>query len=142
MSQAKKGDTVRVHYTGTLTDGSKFDSSVGGDPLEFVVGAGQVIAGFDDAVTGMSVGESCSVSIDAGNAYGERIDELVHEVPRNVLPDDMEPAVGMALQASTPEGQVTRLVITAVADEAVTVDANHPLAGEDLAFDIELVESV
>ena len=142
MTQAKSGDTVRIHYTGTLDDGTEFDSSAGRDPLEFDLGGGQVIPGFDNAVDGMAVGESKTVTIPAQEAYGERHDQLVQEVPRNVLPDEIEPAVGMHLQSQSPEGQVMNLVITEVADQTITVDGNHPLAGQALTFAIELVEIV
>ena len=142
MSQAKAGDTVRVHYTGKLDDGTQFDSSEGRDPLKFALGAGEVISGFDRAVEGMAVGENKSVRIDPDDAYGPRDDQLVREVPKNVLPDDMQLAVGMPLQAQDPNGEVLQLVVTAVADDSITVDANHPLAGEALNFDIELVEIV
>ena len=142
MTQAKAGDTVRIHYTGTLDDGTQFDSSAGRDPLEFAVGSGQVIPGFDKAVDGMAVGESKSVKIDPEDAYGERHEQLVQEVPKSSLPEDIDPEVGMRLQASTPNGQVMQLVVTDVREEAITVDGNHPLAGKALNFDIELVEIV
>lgn len=140
MSQAKSGDTVKIHYTGTLEDGTEFDSSAGREPLEFALGGGQVIPGFDSAVDGMSVGENKTVTIPAGEAYGDRHDQLVQEVPKSALPPEMEPSVGMQLQSQSPEGQVMNLIITEVADESVTVDANHPLAGQALTFAIELVE--
>lgn len=139
MSQAKSGDTVKIHYTGTLDDGTQFDSSSGRDPLEFQLGGGQVIPGFDTAVTGMSVGESKSVRIEPDEAYGPRHEQLVQQVPRSALPDDLEPQVGMGLQSQSPDGQVMMLTVTAVEDENITVDANHPLAGQVLNFDIELV---
>lgn len=142
MTQAKSGDTVRIHYTGTLADGTQFDSSDGRDPLEFALGGGQVIPGFDSAVDGMAVGENKSVTIEPDQAYGERHEQLVQQVPKNALPEDMEPAVGMQLQSQSPDGQVMNLVITDVADETITVDANHPLAGQALTFAIELVEIV
>ncbi|MEJ2274312.1 MAG: peptidylprolyl isomerase [Woeseiaceae bacterium] len=142
MTQAKSGDTVRIHYKGTLDDGTEFDSSAGRDPLEFSLGEGQVIPGFDNAVDGMAVGESKTVTIPAEEAYGERHDQLVQEVPKNALPDEIDPAVGMHLQSRSPEGQVMNLVVTDVADESITVDGNHPLAGKSLTFDIELVEIV
>ncbi len=142
MTTAKSGDKVRIHYTGTLEDGSQFDSSEGRDPLEFELGSGQVIPGFDSAVDGLAVGENVSVSIEPENAYGERSDQLVHQVPRDRLPGEIEPEVGMQLQAQSEDGYPLNLVITEVADEAVTVDANHPLAGQTLNFDIELVEIV
>ena len=140
MSQAKSGDTVKIHYTGTLDDGTQFDSSQGRDPLEFEVGSGQVIPGFDKAVEGMAVGDSKSVRIEADEAYGPRHEQLVQEVDRSVLPDDLNPETGMALQSNSPDGQVTQFMITAVSDETITVDANHPLSGQALSFDIELVD--
>ena len=140
MSQAKSGDTVKIHYTGTLDDGTQFDTSSGRDPLEFQLGGGQVIPGFDTAVTGMAVGESKSVRIEPDEAYGPRHEQLVQQVPRSALPDDLEPQVGMGLQSQSPDGQVMMLTVTAVEDENITVDANHPLAGQALNFDIELVE--
>ena len=142
MTQAKSGDTVRIHYTGTLDNGTQFDSSDGRDPLEFALGGGQVIPGFDSAVDGMAVGENKSVTIQPDQAYGERHEQLVQQVPRSALPEDLEPQVGMGLQSQSPDGQVMNLVITEVADETITVDANHPLAGQALTFAIELVEIV
>ena len=139
MSQAKSGDTVKIHYTGTLDDGTQFDSSAGRDPLEFELGGGQVIPGFDSAVEGMAVGESKNVRIEPDQAYGERHEQLVQQVPRSALPDDLEPQVGMGLQSQSPDGQVMMLMVTAVGEEEITVDANHPLAGQALSFDIELV---
>ena len=140
MSNAKTGDTVKIHYTGTLDDGTQFDSSAGRDPLEFELGGGQVIPGFDSAVEGMAVGENKNVRIEPDQAYGERHEQLVQEVPRSALPDDLEPQVGMGLQSQSPDGQVMMLIVTEVGDENITVDANHPLAGHALNFDIELVE--
>jgi len=140
MTQAKSGDTVRIHYTGTLEDGTQFDSSAGRDPLEFALGGGQVIPGFDSAVDGMTVGESKSVTIPPEQAYGERHDQLVQQVPKSALPDDMKPEVGMQLQSQSPDGQVMNLVVTEVEEATITVDANHPLAGQALTFAIELVE--
>jgi peptidylprolyl isomerase len=140
MSHAKSGDTVKIHYTGTLDDGTQFDSSAGRDPLEFEVGSGHVIPGFDKAVEGMSVGDNKSVRIEADDAYGQRHDQLVQQVERSVLPDDLDPKEGMALQSNSPDGQVMQFMVTAVTEETITVDANHPLAGQALSFDIELVE--
>jgi peptidylprolyl isomerase len=139
MSQAKVGDTVKIHYTGTLEDGSQFDSSAGRDPLEFTLGSGQVIPGFDDAVSGMAVGDKKTVNISPADAYGERHEQLVQEVPHSALPDDLSPQVGMGLQAQGPDGQVMNLTVTSVGEESITVDGNHPLAGKALNFDIELV---
>ena len=140
MSKAKSGDTVRVHYTGKLDDGTQFDSSAGKDPLEFSLGAGNVIPGFDNAVEGMAVGDSKSVKIEADDAYGPRHEQLIQDVPRAHLPDEMQPAVGMQLQAQGEDGQPIQLIVTAVEEETITVDGNHPLAGQSLNFDIELVE--
>jgi peptidylprolyl isomerase len=140
MTQAKSGDTVRIHYTGKLSDGTEFDSSSGREPLEFSLGAGQVIPGFDNAVDGMSVGESKTVTIPPEQAYGQKHEQLVQDVPKSALPDDIKPEVGMRLQSQTPDGQTLHLVVTEVEAEKITVDGNHPLAGEDLTFDIELVE--
>ena len=142
MTQAKSGDTVRIHYTGTLDDGTEFDSSAGRDPLEFALGGGQVIPGFDAAVDGMTVGENKSVTIPADQAYGERHEQLVQQVPRDALPDEIKPEVGMQLQSRSPEGHVMNLVVTELADDTITVDGNHPLAGQSLTFAIELVEIV
>jgi peptidylprolyl isomerase len=140
MSQAKSGDTVKIHYTGTLDDGTEFDSSAGRDPLEFSLGSGQVIAGFDKAVDGMAVGDSKTVTIPPAEAYGDRHDKLLQQVPKTSLPDDMKPEVGMQLQSQDPDGQPMSFVIADVSDETITVDANHPLAGQALTFAIELVE--
>ena len=139
MSQAKIGDTVKIHYTGTLDDGTQFDSSAGKDPLEFELGSGGVIPGFDKAVEGMTVGDNKSVRIEADDAYGQRHDQLVQEVPLSNLPDDLTPTVGMALQSSSPDGQVALFTVIAISDDTFTVDGNHPLAGQALSFDIELV---
>ena len=127
--------TTREHWT----DGTRFDSSEGREPLEFALGGGQVIVGFEKAVEGMRVGEEKSVRIEPEEAYGPRHDQLIADVPRNALPDELEPRVGMQLQGQTPEGAVTQMVVTAVDDESITVDANHPLAGQRLGFDIRLV---
>ncbi len=142
MSAAKPGDTVCIHYTGKLEDGTLFDSSEGREPLQFAVGGGQVIPGFDNAVQGMAVGDKKSVTIEPEEAYGERHEQLVQEVPRDQLPDDLSPAVGMELQAKDETGQVMRLAVTAIDEASITVDGNHPLAGKTLNFDIELVEIV
>lgn len=140
MSQAKTGDTVKIHYTGTLDDGTEFDSSAGRDPLEFQLGGGQVIPGFDKAVEGMALGDNKAVRIEAQDAYGERHEQLVQEIPRSALPEDVAPERGMTLQSQSPDGQTMLLTVTAVAEQSITVDANHPLAGQALSFEIELVE--
>ncbi|WGW04873.1 FKBP-type peptidyl-prolyl cis-trans isomerase [Tropicibacter oceani] len=140
MTQAKSGDTVRIHYTGTLNDGSTFDSSAGRDPLEFQIGSGQVIPGFDSAVSGMTVGEKKQVEIPADQAYGQPNPQAMQAVPRAEIPADIPLEVGTQLQVQTPTGQVMPVTVTEVTETEVTLDANHPLAGKDLTFDIELVE--
>jgi len=142
MSDAKSGDTVRIHYTGTLQDGSTFDSSAGRDPLEFTLGSGQVIPGFDKAVTGMSVGDEKTVEIACEDAYGAHDPNGRQEFPRDKVPDDVPLDIGTRLQLSTPSGQPVLVTVTEVNDEVVILDANHPLAGKDLTFRIELVEIV
>jgi FKBP-type peptidyl-prolyl cis-trans isomerase 2 len=139
MQQVKNGDTVRVHYHGKLTDGSTFDSSEGRDPLEFTVGNGQVIKGFDDALLDMQVGDKKTVNIPVDQAYGERNDDMMMEYPLSDFPADMKPEVGMELHMSDNSGNVFPVVIAELNDETVLLDANHPLAGEDLTFEIELV---
>ncbi len=141
MTQAKKGDTVKVHYTGTLDDGTVFDSSAEREPLKFELGSGQLIPGFDSAVDGMRAGESCKVNIKSAEAYGPRRDEMVMDVPRTQLPADMEPEVGMRLQAGNGDEQFV-VTVTGIGEGTVTLDANHPLAGQDLNFEITLVEIV
>ncbi len=140
MQQVKSGDTVKVHYHGRLADGTTFDSSAGRDPLEFQVGSGAVIAGFDNGVTGMIVGEKKTIQIPVEQAYGPKDPSMVVEFPKANFPEDMEPEVGMQLNMTNGTGQVIPVVIIAVGQENVTLDANHPLAGHDLIFDIELVE--
>jgi len=142
MSNAASGDRVKIHYTGKLEDGTEFDSSSGRDPLEFELGSGQVIAGFDKAVEGMAIGESKSVTILPEDAYGPRHDQMVQDVPKSALPSDLTPTEGMALQTRDQQGKTVRLTVTAVNEETITVDANHPLAGKALTFDIELVAIV
>lgn len=140
MAQAKKGDKVKVHYTGKLDDGTVFDSSAGREPLEFVVGAGQMIPGFDRGVDGMNAGESRTVRISSDDAYGPHHDEMVIRVGRDEFPPEIAPAVGDQLQMRHESGQIVMVTVTEVGDAEVTLDANHPLAGKDLTFDIELVE--
>ncbi len=147
MAQAKAGDTVKVHYTGRLEDGSVFDSSECRDeecgcetgPLEFVIGAGQVIPGFEQAVTGMAVGETKTVTIPVAEAYGDRQDELVAQIPRSDLPPGMEPELGQQLEVTQEDGSTFPVLVIDVAEESITLDANHPLAGKDLTFDLKLV---
>lgn len=140
MAQATEGDTVKIHYTGKLEDGTVFDSSEGREPLEFTLGEGRVIPGFESAVEGMEEGEEKTAEVPAGDAYGPRRDDLVLTVPRGQLPDDMEPEVGQQLQMKTDDGNTFNVVIVETGEESVELDANHPLAGKDLTFDIELVE--
>jgi peptidylprolyl isomerase len=138
--QVKNGDTVCVHYKGRLESGDVFDSSEGGEPLEFKVGTGQVIPGFDEGVRGMSVGESRTVEIESEDAYGPRVEQLINHIAREGMNLEETPEVGMSLMMQLPDGNQIPLTITEVSDTHVTVDANHPLAGERLIFDIELVE--
>ena len=138
--QVKKGDKVKVHYHGRLNDGTTFDSSEGRQPLEFEVGSGMVIQGFDEGVTGMVVGEKKTVTIPAEEAYGPRQEEMVIEFPKGNFPPDIEPAIGMTLQMHGENDQELPVVITAISDDVITLDANHPLAGKELIFDIELVD--
>lgn len=135
------GDTVRVHYTGTLSDGSEFDSSAGRPPIEFVVGEGTVIPGFELAVVDLEVGDTVTVTIPADEAYGERFDEAVQQVPLEAF-GESAPQAGWMVQMQDPTGQQLQALILEVGDEIVTLDFNHPLAGQDLTFELELVEIV
>jgi len=139
MSTVNKGDKIRVHYTGRLRDGTVFDSSEGRDPLEFEVGAGHVIEGFDKGVLSMSPGDKKHVEIPAAEAYGERSGELEFKVPREQLPEELEIEVGVPLQVQQPDGSTFMVMIAKVDGDEITLDANHELAGQDLLFDIELV---
>ena len=136
----ENGQKVKIHYTGTLDDGNQFDSSAGRDPLEFEMGAGMVIPGFEKGVADMEVGEKKSINISAVDAYGEKRDGMVMDFERSQLPEGMEPEVGMGLQMQGPQGQPVQVRITVVAETTVTIDANHPLAGKNLNFELELVE--
>jgi peptidylprolyl isomerase len=140
MTTATQGNTVKIHYTGTLADGSVFDSSAGHAPLEFKIGGGQVIIGFEEAVIGMSVGESKEVTIPAEKAYGPYQEDLVIKAPREHIPADLDPQVGQRLQMGGTGGEVILVDVTEVTATHVTLDANPPLAGKDLNFQIELVE--
>ncbi len=142
MASAKNGDTVRVHYTGKLLDGTIFDSSDGSDPLEFILGEQQVISGFDRAVLGMNIGAKTTVTIPVADAYGPRKPGLVIDVDRSEFPPDIEPRIGLNLRMEQADGSTVNVAITNVNDNMVTLDANHPLAGEELVFDIELVEII
>ncbi|MGB0499072.1 MAG: FKBP-type peptidyl-prolyl cis-trans isomerase [Rubricella sp.] len=139
MAKAQAGDTVTFHYTGTLADGSVFDSSEGREPLGCTLGEGQIIPGLDTALQGLEAGEKTTVTIPADEAYGAHDPRQVQEVPRSEIPDEIPLAVGLQLQARTPDGQAVPLVVTAVAEDTVTLDANHPLAGKDLTFAVEMV---
>ncbi len=139
MMQVKNGDKVKVHYHGKLHNGEVFDSSKGREPLEFTVGSGQVIKGFEDGVLGMEPGDKKTVEIDVANAYGEKHDEMVIEFPKSQLPPDMNPEQGMQLMMNDGSGQSFPVIVTEVKDDFVLLDANHPLAGQGLIFDLELV---
>lgn len=140
MTQAKHGDTVKVHYTGKLESGETFDSSRDREPLEFTIGNGEIIEGFEESIIGMTAGDSKQLTIEPDKGYGQYQEELAVEVERSQIPDDIEVASGQQLQIRQPDGQVINVTVTDVSDEAVVLDANHPLAGRDLYFDIELVE--
>jgi FKBP-type peptidyl-prolyl cis-trans isomerase 2 len=142
MQQVKSGDKVKVHYHGKLTNGETFDSSEGRSPLEFEVGGGMVIKGFDDGVTGMVIGEKKTVNIPFNEAYGPRNPEMIIEFPKDRFPTDMEIEAGMPLMMSGGNGEQFQVVVTEIKEASVMLDANHPLAGQDLVFDIELVEIV
>jgi len=142
MAQAKSGDTVRVHYTGRLDDGTVFDSSADRDPLELTIGGDRLIPGFEQAVIGMNTGDSKSVEIPADEAFGPYREELVTEVDRSRLPADLVPEVGQKLNMTDVGGRTTVVTVAEVSESSITVDTNHPLAGEDLTFDIELVQIV
>ena len=140
MTEVKSGDTVRIHYTGTLADGSTFDSSQGRAPLEFTVGSGQIIPGLDRELPGMQVGEKKKVTIAADDAYGQRQDGAMQAIPRDQIPAEITLEVGTGLQMRTPQGQTVNVTVAEVTAETVTLDANHPLAGKELNFDFEVVE--
>lgn len=139
MAEIKDGDTVGIHYTGTLIDGTVFDSSEGRDPLEFVVGSGQIIPGLDVALPGMQVGEKKVVEIDCTEAYGPINPAMRQAVPRDAIPEDIPLEPGLQLQMQTPEGQPMPVTVVEVGETEITLDANHPLAGKDLTFDFEVV---
>ncbi|GAA5079284.1 peptidylprolyl isomerase [Maritalea mobilis] len=140
MTQAKPGTTVSIHYTGTLADGTTFDSSEGRDPLTFQMGEGQIIPGLENALSGMSEGDKKTVTIPAAEAYGPHREDAMQQVPREAVPDHIPLDLGTQLQVQTPEGQTLPVTVAEVTDETVTLDANHPLAGKDLTFAVELVK--
>jgi peptidylprolyl isomerase len=142
VSQAKSGDTVQVHYTGRLSDGSEFDSSAGGQPLEFMIGGGQVIPGFEDGIIGLSVGQSKTITIPADQAYGPHHADWVVTVPLERMPEQIALEEGRQLQIKQENGETAVVTITRLSETEVTLDANHPLAGQDLTFDVELVAIV
>lgn len=140
MSQVKENDTVKVHYTGKLTDGQVFDTSEGKDPIEFTLGKGQLIPGFERGLLDMKVNEKKTITIPKEEAYGEPREDLIQEVEKNQLPQEIQPEVGMGLVSKTPDGREMNLVVAEVKEETIVVDGNHPLAGKDLVFDLEVVE--
>ncbi len=142
MQQVKSGDKIKVHYHGRLTNGETFDKSEGREPLEFEVGSGMVIKGFDDGVTGMTVGDKKTINIPFAEAYGPKNPDMIIDMPKDRFPKDMEIEVGMPLSMSDGQGQQFQVVVAEVQEEVVILDANHPLAGENLIFDLELVEII
>jgi len=136
----KKGDKIKVHYTGKLDDGTVFDSSDGRDPLEFEVGSGQIIKGFDEAVIGMEKDQEKEIKLPSDQAYGQIDQDLLKKIPKDKLPKDQEPKPGMVLGIQTPDGQQIPAKITEVDDKDITIDLNHPLAGKNLNFNIKIVE--
>jgi peptidylprolyl isomerase len=139
MTQVKSGDTVRIHYTGTLADGSTFDSSEGRDPLEFTVGSGQIIPGLDKEIPGMAVGDKKTVTIAPAEAYGDSHPDAIQSIPRSNVPPEIPLEVGLQLQMQSPSGQVVPVTVVEIGADEVTLDANHPLAGKELTFAFELV---
>ena len=142
MSEAKQGDTVQVHYTGKLEDGTVFDASWERGPVQFTIGRGQVIAGFEQAILGMNTGESKTTKIPVGLAYGPRRDDMVVTMKRSQLPPGMDPQLGQRLEITQTDNKVLLVTVTSIEDSTLTIDANHPLAGKELIFDFELVKIV
>lgn len=142
MAQVKEGDTVKVHYTGKLEDGEIFDTSQDGDPLEFEIGGGKVIPGFEQSVVGMIEGESKTVEIPSDEAYGPHHQELVLDIEMDQFPKDLDPEVGQQFKMRQPDGRAIIVAVTEITEDSVTLDANHPLAGKDLTFDIQLIEII
>ena len=139
MSQVKQNDTVKVHYTGKLIDGQIFDSSLEREPLEFTVGDGKLIPGFENAIIDMKLNDKKTVEITKEDAYGDILEELFHQVPKDQLPQDMEPEVGMGLASKGPDGVEHQFRVMEVKEDHIIVDGNHPLAGQDLVFELEVV---
>lgn len=139
MQQVKKGDTISVHYRGTLEDGTLFDASEGREPLQFEVGGGMVIEGFDSGVLGMAIGEKKTVKIPFDKAYGPQQESLFMEFPVENLPEDLEPEIGMVLNMTNDDGEDLQVRVVEVKDDFIVIDANHPLAGKDLIFELDLV---
>ena len=140
MVQAKSGDTVKVHYTGRLDDGTKFHTSIGREPLQFTIGKNQLIPAFEQAIVGMKPGESKTIKIPAQNAFGPYYDDLVRTIKRDQFPPDLEPEVGQKLNASHIDGQTITVTVIDVTESSITLDANHPLAGQNLTFEIKLID--
>ena len=142
MKQAKQGDTVKVHYTGKLEDGMVFDTSIGKQPLEFTIGDGKILPDFEKAIIGMQPGDKKTIHIKAENAYGQSREDMIIKVDKKHLPENIEPKVGLNLQIKQENDQVVIVTIKEIGDTTITLDANHPLAGKDLTFELELVEIV
>ncbi len=142
MPEAKSGDTVKVHYTGKLEDGTVFDTSADREPLEFTIGQGQVIPGFEKAVVGMNTGDTKTEEIPPEDAYGPHLEELILEVDIDQIPENLDPQVGQKLQMRQDDGRMAIVEVTNVSESGMTLDANHPLAGKGLTFDIQLVNIV
>ncbi len=140
MAEAKEGDEVQVHYTGKLEDGTVFDTSEDGEPLSFTIGEERVIPGFEEAVTGMEPGDSKTTEVDPEQAYGEHREDMVMEMEKDQIPSEVDPEVGQQLQLRLENGQTVPVLITALGEDTVTIDANHPLAGRKLIFEIEVVD--
>lgn len=140
MTKIKDGSQVKVHYTGKLTDGTVFDSSEGREPLAFTIGKGMMIPGFENGVLGMALEEEKTITIQPEEAYGEMREDMIAEVPNQQLPPEIKPEIGMELMSQTPDGQQLVVKIKEVKDESIVIDANHPLAGKELTFDIKVVE--
>ncbi len=140
MQQAKNGDTVKVHYTGKLEDGTVFDTSTEREPLQFVIGGKQIIPGFEQAVVGMNTGETKTVNVSSDEAYGPHLEERVLVINQDQIPEHLELEVGQHVQIPQKDGSKVLFIVTAISETSVTLDANHPLAGKDLTFEIQLVE--